>query len=155
MTGLHAVMLRKSLLDRALQHDLITRVFDNESALQNMCGDVMQHLADVGPSDPLGKDSCLFCAPCYSHGPLATGTEDTWMRKLKSKVRSRTRSHIVMQPHVLAYCFTCSNFPRRLLSSHHLKRCSAMASMSPSGENCVGYHLSSTTSTGTTTRPVM
>lgn len=55
MTGLHAVMLRKSLLDRALQHDLITRVFDNESALQNMCGDVMQHLADVGPIDPLGK----------------------------------------------------------------------------------------------------
>jgi hypothetical protein len=55
MTALHAVMLRKSLLDRALQHDLITRVFDNESALQNMCGDVMQHLADVGPGDALGK----------------------------------------------------------------------------------------------------
>jgi hypothetical protein len=55
MTALHAVMLRKSLLDRALQHDLITRVFDNESALQNMCGDVMQHLADIGPGDALGK----------------------------------------------------------------------------------------------------
>lgn len=38
-----------------LQHDLIASVFDNKSALQYMCGDVMRHLADVGTSDPLGK----------------------------------------------------------------------------------------------------
>lgn len=55
MIALHAVMLRKSILDRVLQHDLIASVFDNKSALQYMCGDVMRHLADVGTSDPLGK----------------------------------------------------------------------------------------------------
>lgn len=55
MIALHAVMLRKSILDRVLQHDLIASVFDNKLALQYMCGDVMRHLADVGTSDPLGK----------------------------------------------------------------------------------------------------
>jgi hypothetical protein len=55
MTALHAVILRKSLLDHALRHGQVLEVFKNESALQNMCCDVMQHLADVGPNDPLGE----------------------------------------------------------------------------------------------------
>jgi hypothetical protein len=55
MTALHAVVLRKSLLDHALRHGQVLEMFKNESALQDMCCDVMQHLADVGPNDPLGK----------------------------------------------------------------------------------------------------
>lgn len=55
-TALHAVKLRKSLLDHALQHDHILEMFKNEAALQNVCGDVIQHLANEGPSTPLGKE---------------------------------------------------------------------------------------------------
>jgi len=92
VTALRAVVLRKSLLHHALRHDQVLQVFKNESALLNIRCDVMQHLADVGPDDPLGKALApILCSL------LLTWASRYWYenskgsipRNLKSKARSR------------------------------------------------------------------
>lgn len=47
LAPLHAVLLRKSWLDHALRHDGILEWFRNECALQNMCGDLLQHVNEM------------------------------------------------------------------------------------------------------------
>jgi len=98
MTALHAVVLRKSLLDHALRHGQVLEVFKNESALQDMCGDVMQQLADVGPSDPLGK--ALVPILCSL---LLTWASRYWYGKSKGKHAEETEEQSAMKSE-LARC---------------------------------------------------